>query len=116
MVEQSILRSIAQLLGITEDHTYFDTQLIDHINTALFGLTQLGIGPQTGFRITDDKAKWTDILGTRQDLDAARSYVYQKVRLAFDPPQMGYFVDAIKDQIKELEWRLVLQAEGGDDS
>lgn len=110
MVE-SILTSIKKLLGVEEDYTHFDTDIVIYINTALMRLNQLGIGPTLGFRIQDKTAEWIDFLSDATDLEGVKTYVYLKVRLVFDPPQMGYLVEAIKDQIKELEWTLNVQAE-----
>lgn len=107
----SILTSIKKLLG--EEHAHFDPDITMHINSALMVLTQLGIGPDEGFRIIDDSAVWSDFIGPRQDLDSVISFVYLKTRLIFDPPQTGFLIEAIKDQIKELEWRLNSQVEGG---
>jgi len=112
-MENSILTSIKKLLGIEEAYLHFDPDIIIHINSAFFNLNQLGVGPTTGFRIQDAEAKWVDFVGERLDLESIKSYIYLKTRLVFDPPQMGYLVDAIKDQIKELEWRLNVQVEGG---
>lgn len=108
----SILTSIKKLLGPEEADTSFDTDIIIAINTAFFNLYQLGVGPTECFSITDKEAVWEDFLGTRKDLEAVKTYVYAKVRLAFDPPQSSYLVQAIKDQITEYEWRLNVQAEG----
>lgn len=114
-METSILTSIKKLLGPEEDYTHFDTDIIIHINSAFMNLNQLGVGPKGGFTIEDKEAKWEDfILDDRKDIEGVKTYVYLKVRLIFDPPQMGYLVEAIKDQIKELEWRLNVQAEGGE--
>ncbi len=112
MENSSILTSIKKLLGIEEEYEHFDLDIIIHINSALLTLNQLGVGPSGGFGVVDKEDKWEDFLEGKQDLDAVKTYVYLKVRLVFDPPQMGYFVDAIKDQCKELEWRLNIQAEG----
>lgn len=110
MVE-SILTSIKKLLGVEEDYTHFDTDITMYINTVLMRLNQLGIGPTVGFRIQDKTSEWSDFLSDATDLEGVKTYVYLKVRLVFDPPQMGYLVEAIKDQIKELEWTLNVQAE-----
>ena len=110
----SILTSIKKLLGPTEDDTSFDTDIIIHINTALFRLNQLGVGPSEGYFITDKEQAWADFLGAeRKDLEAVKTYVYLKVRLVFDPPQMSHLVEAIKSQITELESLINWQAEGG---
>lgn len=111
---ESVLTTIKKLLGIEEEYEHFDTDLIVHINSVLMTLTQLGVGPSTGLSITNKEDIWEDLLEDRLDLNAVKTYIYLKVRLIFDPPQMGYLVDAIKDQCKELEWRLLIQAEGSD--
>lgn len=109
----SILTSIKKLLGIEEDYTYFDNDIIMNVNSALFNLMQLGVGPTSGFTIKDKEATWADFLGDRIDLEPVKTYVYLKTRLAFDPPQTSFLIDAIKNQISEIEWRLNVQVEGG---
>jgi hypothetical protein len=111
---ESILTSIKKLLGIEASDTSFDNDIVMFINGALSNLTQLGVGPSTGYKITGATEVWTAFLGTtRFDLESVKSYVYLKVRLIFDPPQVSYLVDAIKTQIAELEWRINVQVEGG---
>lgn len=109
----SILASIKKLLGIEADYEQFDTDIIIYINSVLMALIQLGIGPSTGFSISDNSAIWSDLLGDRTDLEAVKTYVYLKVRLVFDPPQNSFLVDSIKNMITELEFRLNAQVEGG---
>ena len=110
---ESILESIKKLLGIEASYNHFNQEIVLNINAALMFLNQLGVGPLEGFVIQDKKQKWTDFIGGRKDLEAIKTYVYLKTRLTFDPPQMGYLVDAITKQITELEWRLNVQVEGG---
>lgn len=110
---ESILTSIKKLLGMEEDYVAFDTDIILLINDALFSANQLGIGPAEGFEIADKDAIWSDFIGARKDLAGVKKYVFQKVRLAWDPPQAGYLVEAIKEQMKESEVRLNIQVEGG---
>ena len=83
----SILTSIKKLLGIVEEYTYFDQDLIMHINSVLFILTQLGVGPSEGFLIEDDKATWDDFIGDKTNINSVKSYVGLKVKLLFDPPE-----------------------------
>ena len=111
----SILTSIKKLIGPTEDDTSFDADIIMHINSAFFRLNQLGVGPSEGFSITDKTKTWEEFLVARKDLEAVKSYVYQKVRLVFDPPQSAFLVEALKESIKEFEWTINVQAEGGPD-
>ena len=59
---ESILTSIKKLLGIAEEYDHFDSDLILHINSVFCTLTQLGVGPATGFRIEDDSSIWSDFV------------------------------------------------------
>ena len=105
-MNESILTSIKKLLGITEDYTYFDTDIIIHINTVIMILNQMGVGA-TQFHITGKSETWSDFIGTENTiLEMAKTYIYLKVRLIFDPPQGGGLMDAIENTISELEWRL----------
>ena len=47
MDAESILTSIKKLLGIAEDYTQFDVDLIIHINTVLSILGQIGVGDES---------------------------------------------------------------------
>lgn len=107
----SILLTIKKLLGIGDDYEYFDEDIIIHINSVLMILNQLGIGPVTGFSISDESATWSDFVDNLSMLEAVRSYVYIKVRLLFDPPTSSFTITALENQIKELEWRLNVMAE-----
>ena len=107
----SILTSIKKLLGMTEDYTSFDTDIIIHINTALMVLNQLGVGPSEGFRITDANDAWDDYIEEDDDLEAVKTYIYLKVKLVFDPPTNGAVMEALKQSIAEYEWRLNVKAE-----
>lgn len=102
----SILGSIKKLLGITEVYDVFDKDLVMHINSVFFVLTQLGVGPVEGFTIQDETAVWDDFIPCGANLEAVKSYVYLKVRLLFDPPQSSALTEAINRQISEFEWRL----------
>ncbi len=110
-MEKSILSSIKKLLGIGEDYTNFDTDIILHINTTFMVLHQLGVGPQEGFSITGKKEKWDDFIDEEDNLEAVKSYIHLKVKLIFDPPTHGPTLEAFKESIKELEWRLNVQSE-----
>lgn len=105
-METSILKSTKKNLGITAADTSFDLDIITHINTSFSTLTQLGVGPPTGFMIEDDSSVWEDFVGTDLELNSVKTYVYLKTKSLFDPPQTSYLLGAMKDQIRELEWRL----------
>jgi hypothetical protein len=105
-MEQSILKSVKKVLGIEASDTSFDLDILIHINSAFATLNQLGIGPDDGFEIEDDDAEWSSFYGTDPRYNAIRTYVWLKVKTVFDPPQTSYAVEAVKEQIREHEWRL----------
>ncbi len=112
-MNESILTSIKKLLGIGEEYTHFDPDIVMHINTALGILTQLGVGPASGFSISDKSAVWTDFIPDMSKFEMVKSYVHLKTKLIFDPPASSAVIEVIKVQIQELEWRLNTQAESG---
>lgn len=112
-MEQSILKSTKQILGIADSYDVFDLDIITHINTAFSTLTQLGVGPVTGFMIEDESTEWGEFIDMETDsqYNAVRSYVFLKVRYLFDPPTTSYLIAATERQISELEWRLNVHRE-----
>lgn len=102
----SILTSIKKLLGINENDTNFDADIIIHINSVFMVLNQLGVGPSEGFRIEDDSAVWDDYITSTDNLDAVKSYMHHKVKILFDPPLSAAVMNAMNNSINELEWRL----------
>lgn len=110
----SILTSVKKLLGMTEEYTAFDTDLIIHINSVLMILRQMGVGPDEPFAISDATATWSDFCGGKGDIEAVKSYVALKVKLLFDPPQSSSTMEATKNLIGELEWRLYTERDKED--
>lgn len=112
-MEESILKDIKKLLGCP-DYEHYDVDVVIHINTALGTLTQLGVGPKEGYFITGETERWIDFIGENyKNFQGVKTYVYLKVKLIFDPPQNTSAVESINKTIKELEWRLNLNAEEG---
>lgn len=107
----SILTSIKKMLGITEDYTHFDIDIVIHINSVFSVLTQLGVGPPEGFSIQDKTTVWNEYISDYSKLELVKSYMYLKVRLLFDPPASSAAIEAINKQISEFEWRLNVAAE-----
>lgn len=105
---ESILTSIKKLLGIEEDYEQFDPDIIMHINTVFALLKRMGVGPSKGFSIQDADAAWADFMGEDPNsiLESVKTYIYLKVKLIFDPPNGSAVMEAIKENIKELEWSL----------
>lgn len=109
----SILTSIKKMLGIDEEYDCFDTDIILHINSVFMILTQLGVGPSEGFTISDKATTWDEFLQDTKKLESVRSYVYLKVKLLFDPPLSSAVMDATNRLLSELEWRLNVAGEEG---
>jgi hypothetical protein len=112
-MSDSILLSVKKTLGLSEDYTAFDTDVVMYINSALGELHQLGVGPDAGLVIMDDIPTWDDLvapLSFGDDTAALTSivqpYVYLRVRLLFDPPQTSFLVEAMEAQVDRLEWRI----------
>lgn len=105
---ESILTSIKKLLGITEDETHFDQDIIMHINSVFSILTQMGVGPANGFAISDSSNVWSDFIEDDTRLELVKSYVHMKVRLLFDPPASSTILQSINSLISELEWRILV--------
>lgn len=105
-MEQSILTSTKKILGIAESYTVFDLDVLTHINMAFSVLNQLGVGPIDGFSIEDADAEWTDYDVPDNQLHMIKTYIFLKVRMAFDPPPTSFLIDSSNEQIKQYEWRL----------
>lgn len=109
----SILDDIKKLLGESYDH--FDTDIILHINTAFSVLNQLGVGPETPFRITDNSSRWSDFIQDIDSYNLIKDIVYLRVKLIFDAPSNSFLVDEMKKELEELEWRVNVMVDRGVD-
>lgn len=106
-MEQSILNSTKKVLGVDPADESFDLDIITHINTAFSILTDLGIGPEDGFAIEDNTVEWGSYLPDDPvNLARVKTAVYLRTRLLFDPPTVGFLLEATKEQLREAEWRL----------
>lgn len=102
--KDSILGSIRKALGSDE---YFDQDLILHINTVFSKLQQMGVGPEGGFSIECDKEEWDEFTDDEPILNMVKTYMILQVKLLFDiTTASSYYVDNLKAQSAELEWRL----------
>lgn len=108
----SILNSTKKMLGLDANYTAFDQDIIMHINSVFATLHQLGVGPDQSFAITDSTATWEQFIGSEQNINSVKSYMYIKVRLLFDPPATSFAIDSLQKQANEYEWRLNTHMEG----
>lgn len=110
-MSDSILTNTKKILGIEDEYTAFDVDILTHINSVFSTIAQLGIGPEEGFEIEDKDATWDSFLDGNKNLNAIKTYVYLRVRLLFDPPTTSYLMSSMQNQIQELEWRLNIYRE-----
>lgn len=109
---ESILISIKKLLGIEAGYNQFDTDIIMHINSGFSQLYQIGINPTgdvfeisaPGEGVTEET--WEDYVGGNKQINMVKSYLYQFVRLQFDPPATSFGITAMQEQVATYEWRL----------
>lgn len=106
---ESILNTTKTLLGIAISDTAFDAEIVTHINSAFMVLNQLGVGPADPFMIEDHTTEWSSFSVDLPKMAAVKTYIFQKVRMMFDPPTLSFVLDALKNQINELEFRLAVQ-------
>lgn len=102
----SILNSIKTKLGITEDYTPFDNDIIMCINSSFPKLYQIGVDSANGFFIDDESSTWDDITEDKNLQNLILTYVYLNVKMTFDPPTSGILMDAAKKMMDEYEWRI----------
>ena len=105
-MSDSVLLSIKQMLGISPEDTSFDVNVIMSINTALTTLMDLGLTEVEDEIVIDDDMTWDELLGGRIDIEYVKTYIYQKVKMIFDPPTSTAAIDAMQRSISELEWRI----------
>ena len=101
----SILYTIKKMLGLEPDYRAFDAELTVFINNAFVILEQLGVGAE-GFGISGEIETWDQFLADPTKLESAKTYVYIRTRLMFDPPSNSNLTKVLEDTARELEWRL----------
>ena len=107
-----ILKTISKLLGIQAEEDYFNPDVVVFINRALQRLCEIGVGPNTPFRITTGLETWDDFLGSSTSkYEGVKTYIFLYTKLLFDPPSSGFVTEAIKAEIDKLECTLMIDAE-----
>lgn len=107
-IKESILLTIKKLLGPTEDYDAFTVDIITHINSAFATYTTMGIGPSSGYQITDENNVWSEFTDDPMIFSLVKPAVYLRVKLAFDPPSSSFIQESYKKQLEELEWRMYI--------
>ena len=112
----SILDSVKKALGLDFSDTSFDPDVTMGINSAFGPLQQLGVGPDTGFFISDNTVLWSDYVARADYLGMVQAFIIMTVRLAFDPPDSRTGIPAIEKQLDQLAWRINVMAETAQNS
>lgn len=111
----SILESVKKVIGLTNEDTHFDEDLIMHINSEFDFLKQLGVSDED-FAIEDASTEWADYLPSDNSLNVVKSYICLRAKKIFDPPSSGILLQALNEEIDKYEWKLNViaeQREGG---
>lgn len=100
-----VLELIKKQLGIETEDTSFDKDIIAAINTTLATLYEVG-AIETMQSLDDYLTTWEDLFEDQTIRELAKSYIYLKVRLLFDPPTNSSIQKSFEETAKELEWRI----------
>lgn len=108
-ISNSILSSVKKLIGISEEDKSFDVDVMLNINAASSTLFQLGVIKKP-YTITSEEDTYEDLIprGTEDVVNLIKMYFVYKTRLSFDPPSSATVTEALKEMIKETEWRLMV--------
>lgn len=107
-LEESILDTVKQALGVDIETTSFDTDICMNINTAILELNQNGVGNPIS---VDDRTKtWNDLkdpsqVGGNRYFQFVPNYITLKTKVMFDPPPPSS-VEYHLASIDTLLWRL----------
>lgn len=106
-MDDSILLTVKDQIGIDRKNCDFDRDLIICINPILFILYQEGL-TDDNYEIQDDTTTWDELLldeKTPEALNVMVKWVGLRTKLLFDPPTSSVLLQALKDNAAELEWR-----------
>lgn len=110
-ISDSILESVKKLIN-AEGDSYFDTDIIIHINSVFSILQQMGVGPEEGFSIDDGKSTWDEFTEDEPLFNMVKTYMAIRVKLFFDIASANsYYINQLQAEADELEWRIKTAAE-----
>ena len=107
----SILVSTKAALGVTQDDTSFDAELLTFINSALAEVNQVGVGPVEGLMIFSEAEEWEALIGNDARLNIVKPYVYLYCKMLFDPPEVGFVLTSMERILERHIWRLMVVAD-----
>lgn len=113
-MEEKILDTIKDMLGINDKDNAFDNEVLVNINATFSTLYQLGVGSEGHYIVLDGTETWEDVFEEKDLIDFIKLYTYMKVKLVFDPPTNSSILQALNEQMREIEYRILLQADPAD--
>lgn len=113
MDQPSIFKGTKKVLGVADNDTSFDFDILMCINSAFATLAQLGVGPadNEGYIVEDESIEWEDFFGEDPIFNLVKPYVFLATQMLFDPPTTSFMIDLKKTQISELESRIAMHRE-----
>ena len=102
---------LAAALGVTQDDTSFDAELLTFINSALAEVNQVGVGPVEGLMIFSEAEEWEALIGNDARLNIVKPYVYLYCKMLFDPPEVGFVLTSMERILERHIWRLMVIAD-----
>lgn len=108
-ISDSILSSVKKLIGISEEDTSFDVDIMLNINAAISVLFQLGV-IQKAYTVTSKDDTYEEFIpgGSEDVVNQIKMYFVYKTKLGFDSSTLsGTVIEVIKEIIRETEWRLM---------
>lgn len=106
-----ILSDVKRMLGIQPEVNEYDIDITAYINGAFFTLNQIGVGPDTPLCV-DSTTPWSSF-ETVVPKEVVLNYLYLKTKMIFDPPAASSVIEAYKDRIAELEFRMSIMVDNG---
>lgn len=108
----SILNDVKHACGLLPGDTAFDSDIMIYINAAFSTLTQLGVGPISGFEVVDSSQTWDQFVSDPR-LNTVKSYVILCTKMTHSPPDTGFVLQAMERQKTEMEFRVNVVADYG---
>lgn len=105
--EDTVLNNVKKHVQLAPDYDVFDTELINHINSALFTLYETITMTKVPFLAAKDET-WNDVIGEEimELFPLIPSYIGLAVKLIFDTPTNSFAIEAIERQIRAYEYRM----------
>lgn len=107
-LSKSILESVRESVGLTSDTTGFDSELLQHINSAIGTLNQNGIG---NFLVVNGvEETWQELQNPEQVegnkfFQQIPLFITLSTKILFDPPPPSNVL-YYSQRIQEILWRL----------